>query len=110
MKYTKLIVKSRDEIENTLSGIEYNIGGIDALYNKKKISLSKYIWDICSTKIDTAIGQELRTHEFDYAYLYDGVFKKDNTLPFIYLMKEWVEVYVPPPMVIDKTLKITYRP
>ena len=98
----KARVKSKDEIMNTLEGIDIISGttyGVlksdkDRKLKKDKVgslSIPDCFWSVCGKNL-TIKDSSSQTHQYDYHYFdYPKEYDEDNTTNVLYFMDEWIE-------------------
>lgn len=84
-------VKSRKDIEKTLTNIDRIGDDTYAKFKNKQIKLSKYLWEMCGKLVDVLDATQF-SHKYDYSHLHkvkgdDGI----NYFSYVYLMSDWIK-------------------
>ena len=90
IKYIKVHVKSREDIESTLKDIDTIGGETHATYGKTNLRIAEHLWEVCNTVLDVR-STKRESHEYDYAHLYQKETDGTKHFPYIYFMEDWLD-------------------
>lgn len=91
LNYIKAQIKTREDIEATLTGIDVMGDKTLATYGKKNIEISNNLWELCGKTVKV-LSCARQSHEYDFSHL---MTKEDEDgcvyCPYVYLMEDWLE-------------------